>query len=180
MRFILQTFLHMHLQGLSMSQWIQACFTRSFHLWVGSGHETMYVSEMSACIFQNILSITSSFTYTQHVKPLRSASKTKLFSGSLDNVRTHTLSTSTSTTPVHSVNPTFSLKINGYTSDPTQTSTPTHNSSATNPSFSDMSSGENMNSNTTELKTNRSDGRRFSDSEEQRNRKEPRDVNSTV
>ena len=135
---------------------------------------------MSTCTDQNILSMTSSFICTQHVKPLRSASKTKLFSGSLDNVRTHTLSTSIPTTPVHSVNPTFSLKINGYTSNPTQTSTPTHNSSATNPSFSDMSSGENMNSNTTELKTNRSDGRRFSDSEEQRNRKEPRDVNSTV
>ena len=127
------------------------------------------------------LSIASFFANTQHVEPIRSASKTRLFTGSLDNVRTHTLSTSVPTTPVHTVNPMFSVKTpNGYTSNHVQSSTPTQTSSATNPSFSDMSSAENMNSNTTELKAKRSDGRRFSDSEEQRNRKEPRDVNSTV
>ena len=114
--------------------------------------------------------------HTQHVEPLRSFSKTRLFTGSNDNVRSHTLSTSISKSPYHSVNPTQSLPVISTNTayPPPNTSSPAHASSTTDPSSSD---GENFA--TTDPAKSKSDEQKFMDSEE-RDRKEPLDVNMTV
>ena len=114
--------------------------------------------------------------HTQHVEPLRSFSKTRLLTGSMDNVRSHTLSTSISKSPYHCVNPTQSLPVVSTSTayPPPNTSSPAHASSTTDPSSSD---GEHFA--TTDPAKSKSDGQKFMDSKE-RDRKEPLDVNMTV